>query len=100
VTDDLAATLAGIRERYRRCGNSPDIHVNLETWIDSANDVPRLLKAVEAALKSHQRIDRGGPDLRPVCSCSRVLWPCPEIADITSSLLPATAGEGMTDAAT
>ena len=43
--------LSPIRERYRRCGNSPDIHVNLETYIDSANDIPRLLAAVDAALK-------------------------------------------------
>ena len=55
---DPSAPLTGIRERYRRCGNSPDIHVNLETWIDSANDVPALVAALDAVLEQADDLTR------------------------------------------
>ena len=48
--DDLSAALAGIKERAAKCldGFSSDP----TTYIRSAGDVPRLLAAVEAALKA------------------------------------------------
>ena len=61
-----SAALAAIRERYRRCGNSPDIHVNLETWIDSANDTPVLVAAVEAVLELADEWDRTSAERAPV----------------------------------
>jgi hypothetical protein len=54
--------------------------------------VPALLAALEAALKHHRYIDRGGPDLRPVCSCSRLLWPCSEVADVLAALAEGERG--------
>jgi hypothetical protein len=63
MADDLlAATLAGIRERAEAAADFPLAEIaewkgpdSIGGWIAaSALDVPRLLKAVDAALKLHQ----------------------------------------------
>lgn len=79
----VAATLAEIEERARLAkawGLMKPVVV-----AESQLDVSSLLAAVEAALKHHQRIGRH-PDLNPVCGCSRLTWPCPEVAAITAAL--------------
>ena len=80
-TDPLSATLEEIRKRY-------------EAWGD-ASDVPRLLTALDAVLKLHQRsilpASRGehkGQHFCRACSTSvddftvYVDWPCPEVQAI------------------
>jgi hypothetical protein len=48
--------------------------------------MPVLLAVAEAALKHHQRHDRG-PGMAAVCSCpGRPLWPCPERRDLEAAL--------------
>lgn len=51
----------------------------------SAADVPRLLKAAEAALKRHRPVIRkqGHPAM---CEWDNRRWPCPEVADIAAAL--------------
>jgi hypothetical protein len=94
-TDRAATALAGIRERAdkRLLGGASD--AGIIGAIESAADVPRLLAAIEAALKRHQ------PHVRrqnwpPVCSYDNRRWPCPEVRDITAALA-GTGTEGGED---
>ena len=48
-TDDVTAILAGIRERSAKA--LPGFSSDVRTYVDSANDVPSLVAAVEAVLK-------------------------------------------------
>jgi len=81
------AALEEIRERRRDAEASG--------WgLASSADVPRLLKAVEVALRHHRQQETANGI--PVCPrCSRaegqfVKAPCPEVLDITREL---TGGE-------
>lgn len=90
-TDPVAAAfLAEIRERdgqvwyYRdRLGASGAIEA-------AKDDVPRLLKAVEAALTFHVEAvieDMPEPRFRYCKTCSgHPAWPCPEVAAIIAEL--------------
>jgi hypothetical protein len=94
---DPASLLSPIRERHALAVTpDPDpVFFGAIFQIKShlvRTDVPRLLAAVEAALKHHERIERH-PDLSPVCGCSRVTWPCPEVAAITAALTGQEAGD-------
>jgi hypothetical protein len=88
MADDPAVLLAPIRADLRTAADSGLLGVKAGDYLPAAlaRHSRALLAALEAALKHHQRIDRGGADLKPVCSCSRLLWPCPEVADITAAL--------------
>jgi hypothetical protein len=53
-----------------------------------------LLAAVEAVLKEHQPVDRGG-GLKPICgTCHRGFWPCPTYQAIAAALAAQEAGDG------
>lgn len=54
--DEASATLAGIRERSAKA--LPGFSSDVRTYVDSANDVPFLLAAVEAVLKLADDWDR------------------------------------------
>ena len=75
--DPLAAYLDDVAKRYRVFGES--------------DAMPRLLAAVEAALKHHQ------PGKLPWCgTCGPQRQPCQEMADIRSALLgPETTSAEM-----
>jgi hypothetical protein len=61
VTDDaLSAALAPIRERSRWISSAAGIAAPGATAVKSAEDVPRLLAAVDAALKLADEL--AGPD--------------------------------------
>jgi hypothetical protein len=49
----VTAYLAGVRERYARCGRSSSLPVSLDSCVDSASDVPELLAVVDALLGGH-----------------------------------------------
>jgi hypothetical protein len=88
-TDRAAAALAEIRERYEYLG---PLYQNPHFMLDAVvQDVPRLVAAVEAALKHHPLEDRG-PGLDPVCGCRRLLH-CPERAAITTALTGEEVGD-------
>lgn len=53
----------------------------------SADDVPRLVAAIEAVLKQHQPIDSYGTLVCDKCSFAfRTPWPCGEVDAITTAL--------------
>ena len=54
MPDDPSATLAGIRERAEQAAPALAVRRGLNSMADSAEDVPRLLAAVEKALELHQ----------------------------------------------
>ena len=88
MTDDrVASTLAKIRAEalgsiaYAGDHTCPDADASC-----SAHHALRLLAAVEAALKEHQPVDRGG-GLESICgTCHRGFWPCPTYRAITAAL--------------
>jgi len=75
------------RERYAKA--APGIASNPVVYIDSADDVPRLLAALDAVLKLHtEAVIECKP--RPFHYCSRCsghpAWPCPTVQAITREL--------------
>lgn len=96
-TTTVTAALEKIRERYRKSFTTlPGFSTSPDTpWahVNSADDVPLLLAAIEAALKHHAEAvveDMPEPHFRYCRTCSgHPAWPCPEVADITSALLAA-----------
>lgn len=74
--DRLSAALEEIRKRY-------------EVWGD-ANDVPRLLAALNVVLGHHEpQVTANGIRVCPKCSRaagSAVRAPCPEVRDVTRAL--------------
>jgi hypothetical protein len=87
-SDPAAAALAQIK----------DDHIDAYAE-DNTSPVPRLLAAVEAALKQHPpiRADGGNSDELLCDKCSfayRTPWPCGEVAAITAALTGQEAGGG------
>ena len=79
MTDDLASTLAEIRDD------------NIDSYADgSTSDLPRCLKALEAVLKLHVPIP-DGPDWCRECGHS---FPCWTRRAITAELTGKEAGDG------
>ena len=92
MTDPAASTLAGIRDD------------NLDSYADgSTSDIPRLLKAVEVALKDHRKsmFPAGPPGAGSAYGkhyCAGIcytsiddqaiyrVWPCQPYQDITAAL--------------
>jgi hypothetical protein len=108
-TDRVATTLAEIRERYRASfttlpGYSATLPRTEWTHVNSADDIPVLLAAVEAVLKHHQPT-RLGLDI--VCkTCMRLegrsrrdIWPCEEYRDVTTALSGKEAGDELAEPA-
>lgn len=86
MADDIAAALAAIRERGYRNGATGAECARLSDA--AAVDVPRLLAAVEAALKVHQPVDRGTGAQCKGCATHVTFtrWPCPTYRAITAAL--------------
>jgi hypothetical protein len=85
---DPSTVLAAIRGRQRYI----DGPAYVEDIRASADDVLRLLAAVEAVLKEHQPVDRG-EGLEPTCgTCHRGFWPCSTVQAITAALAGEEAG--------
>jgi hypothetical protein len=85
--DDLSATLAGIKDRGYRNGATGAECARLSDA--AAEDVPRLVAALETALAHHvEAVIFGTPEPFRYCkTCSgHPAWPCPEVADITAAL--------------
>jgi|GEM_PF-6905502 len=91
--DPVASTLAEIRERYEW---GADRYVTLGEVRNSAADVPRLLAAVEAALKVHQPVDRGTGAQCKGCATHVTFtrWPCPTVRAIAAALAGEDGGDG------
>jgi hypothetical protein len=93
-TDEPAAILAGIKERYAKTGGG--YSSNPGDYIRSAEDVPYLLAAVKAALAHHVEavIDVARPRFHYCQTCSgHPAWPCPEVRDIRAALAGEEAGD-------
>ena len=100
MPDDPADLLSPIRERAKAAAElNVDLFAkfisadtkSIAAWIAvSALDVPPLLAAVEAALKSHVEAvlyEWPEPPFRYCKTCSgHPAWPCPEVAAITAAL--------------
>jgi hypothetical protein len=98
VADPLSAALEPIRVRSRWTSSAREVAAPGATALKSADDVPRLLGAVDAALRFHgAKKTANGIPVCPRCSRAEgqfVKAPCPEVQAITSALL----GEEKNDA--
>ena len=101
MTDDLAATLAGIRERagvFVKLGPPrPVASAVANAAYASAADVPPLLAALEAVLERHVEAvieDMPGPFHYCKTCSGHPKWPCPEVRDISAALAGEGAGDG------
>ena len=72
--DQAAAVLAAIRERSRWKSSAAGLVGPGATAVGSAEDVPRLLRAVEAALNLHQVSDDSGCEPHCVACTAAVRW--------------------------
>lgn len=86
--DALEAALDEVRQRYRRGGNPPDGRAYLATWMKSANDVPRLLAALDEVLRVASGWDEKGREADVRAAISRAL---PDGARMTPADTPAEA---------
>jgi hypothetical protein len=88
-TDKLSAALDEIRGRGYRNGASGALCARLSDCADI--DVPRLLAAVDAALRFHApKETANGIQVCAFCSCAQgeaVTSPCPEVQAISRELL-------------
>jgi len=93
AADDLAATLAGIREHNERvialCGMAPAVVRQL-----AEHDVPRLLAAIDAVLELHQPVDyvTGAQCKGCATHVTFAWWPCPTVLAITGEVTGQEAG--------
>jgi hypothetical protein len=82
------ANLSPIRERLRLAAVAEDeaTRISAAIWLASA-EAPRLLAAVEAALKVHQGVTDGDyPESLPICEEDGEFSPCPTVKAITREL--------------
>jgi len=95
ATNDLSSLLSPIRERYTRT-RAPITGNSVTTLFASAADVPRLLKAVDAALAYHRPFDhqeRVGTSRRCRTCAGLPVWPCAQYKAITAALSGTQPGE-------
>jgi hypothetical protein len=85
MSDPLTAAFDEIMERYAKAETG--IASNPVVYIDSADDVPRLLAALDAVLKHHPVLSAVG-----YCETCARPYPCAEVQDITRALTGGTDG--------
>lgn len=99
MPDDLNAELAKMKHDHRQhvSANFPAPGICVSRCSDSQPRWPchayRAVAALEAALKRHRPVIRkqGHPAM---CEWDNRRWPCPEVADITSTLTGQEASDG------
>jgi C4-dicarboxylate-specific signal transduction histidine kinase len=87
-----AAFLEEARKRFYRAGTSTSLVRNLESWIDSANDVPYLLALVESVREHRRRAEERAEQAEAKVAEIRALCETPGInvmgTDIIAILSP------------
>jgi hypothetical protein len=96
-TDDVATTLAGIKERNEQYITTLALTEHTAAGLP-CGDVRLLLAALEAALTHHVEAvieDMPVPRFRYCKTCTgHPKWPCPEVRAITAALTGEEASDG------
>ena|ERR1035438_873824 len=98
-TNQVAAYLAeiSIRSIEAETATHPKLLDRAQVWLNSAEDVPRLLAVVKAVLDLHKISSDGGSDPHCLACSAAVSWSylvSPERCDIRLAISRALLGEG------